>query len=93
MNTNSPVIPINVNSNQVQKQQSIPFSYTNEDPILSEFQLMFNNGHVTKMTAKIKVSDFTHKYWLIKMDKKANQICLSFVDSIYEINDKRPKPR
>ena len=57
MNTNSPVIPINHNSNQIQKQLSIPFSYTNEDPILSEFQLMFNNGHVTKMTAKVKVSD------------------------------------
>ena len=58
MNTNSPVIPIsNLNSNEVQKQLSIPFSYTNEDPILSEFQLMFNNGHVTKMTAQIKVSD------------------------------------
>ena len=37
---------------------------------------------------KHEKTDFTHKYWLTKMDKKPNQICLSFVDSIYEINDK-----
>lgn len=58
MNTNSPVIPIsNLNSNEVQKQLSIPFSYLNEKPSAAEAQLIFNNGHVTKMTAQIKVSD------------------------------------
>jgi hypothetical protein len=37
--------------------------------------------------AKIKVSDFTQKYWL-KNDKKPNKICLSCVDSLYETDGK-----
>ena len=58
MNTNSRVIlTSNLSSSDVQKQLSIPFSYLNEKPSAAEAQLIFNNGHVTKMTAQIKVSD------------------------------------
>lgn len=81
MNTNSRVIlTSNLSSSDVQKQLSIPFSYLNEKPIASEAQLIFNNGHVTKMTAQIKVSDLMvdFTYQRHPGNQKINKIVKNF---------------
>jgi len=48
----------NVSSNQAQKELNVPFTYSDETSIGATF----NNGHVSKMTSKIKVSDLMVDY-------------------------------
>lgn len=78
MNTNSPVIPIinNPNSLQVQTQLNIPFSYSDNE----ETGVLFGNGHVAKMTSKVKLSDLMvdFSYQRHPVNKKIDKIVKNF---------------
>jgi len=75
MNTDNQLIPVSkkLNSRQAQKQLNIPIT-NNELPSLSgnvSIGATFNNGHVSKITSKIKVSELMVDYTYQRQPLKA----------------------
>lgn len=75
MNTDNQLVPVSnkLNSRQAQKQLNIPIT-NNELPSLSgnvSIGATFNNGHVSKITSKIKVSDLMVDYTYQRQPLKA----------------------